>query len=251
MYRPDIVQLRQFYASPLGQMAKNGLIRAIRTRWPQLNNDLMLGIGYANPFLRPYLHEETDDSTLLVPVMPAGQGAVCWPVHTRNRAILASEYTLPYASNIANRILLIHALEHATEVHLMLEECWRVLCPGGRMLIAVPNRRGLWASSSDTPFSYGHPFSAAQLKTAVCGPDRFTHVDTSTSLFFLPSRRRVLRKLAPVVQTIGEFLFPAFGGVILMEVEKQIYAAVKEPKRQPFASPAYAGIGGKPAMTRG
>ena len=45
----------------------------------------------------------------------------------------------------------------------MLAEVWRVLTPGGRLLVVVPNRAGLWARMENTPFGYGRPFSRKQL----------------------------------------------------------------------------------------
>jgi len=250
MVRPNVVTLRQFYSSALGQLSKTGLTRAIRARWPELNGDLLVGIGYANPFLRSYLREEEDGAMWLIPIMPAAQGAICWPHHQYNRALLSDELRLPVANNVANRLLLVHALENTGHVAQMVEECWRVLCPGGRMLVVVPNRRGLWASSPHTPFSYGHPYSVTQLREALCPPERFTHIDTSYALHFMPHPHGLWRRLAMPLQAVGHYLFGGFGGVIVMEVEKQIYAGIKEPRKKLAPQPVFVPVGSKPAMSR-
>ena len=46
-------------------------------------------------------------------------------------------------------LVLLHALETADHPHAVLSEAWRVLGPGGRMLVMAPNRAGLWARSEN------------------------------------------------------------------------------------------------------
>ena len=58
---------------------------------------------------------------------------------------------------------MVHALEHAEDPRETLKEMWRVLAPNGRLVIVVPNRRGLWASFEHTPFGSGRPYSRGQL----------------------------------------------------------------------------------------
>lgn len=44
------------------------------------------------------------------------------------------------------------------------EQIWRVLTPGGRMIVVVPNRAGVWARVEHTPFGHGRPYSRGQLR---------------------------------------------------------------------------------------
>ena len=104
------------------------------------------------------------------------------------------------------------------------------------MLVMVPNRRTVWAGSPNTPFSYGRPYSVSQLRDTLCR-ELFTHVDTTTALFTWPTNMRTVLRMAGPLQTVGRFLFPMMGGLIVMEVEKQIYAPVRE--RQSSSSPVY------------
>ncbi|MCI5049806.1 MAG: class I SAM-dependent methyltransferase [Rickettsiales bacterium] len=245
MIRPDVVQLRQFYTSALGRLVRAQLGYAMRKHWPELHGDVMLGIGYANPLLRQYLRDEKDTPQVL-PIMPSEQGAICWPSHRENRASMMMEDRLPIADNHVNRIVLLHQLEHVDAEQPFLHECWRVLSPGGRMMVMVPNRRTAWAGSPRTPFSYGRPYSISQLREALCD-NLFTHVDTSTALFFWPTTMRSMLQLAGPFQTIGRLFFPKMGGVIVMEVEKQIYASVRNKQTQ--SANVYVPVG-RPAMTR-
>lgn len=225
----DVVQLRQFYASPLGQLVASAVGAALKKFWPELGDDALLGIGYATPYLAPYLQQE-NSKALVVAGMPVTQGAIYWPSGRENRTVLMDEGQMPFGSNWLNRVMLVHGLENTDIEREMLEEIWRVMAPGGRMLVVVPNRRGLWAGSPKSPFAHGKPYSASQLKQAVC-EQLFTHIHTSSALFFLPSERKSMLKAAPWMSWLCEKLFPAFGGVWVMEVEKQIYAGIREPVR--------------------
>jgi len=236
MYRPDVMQLRQFYSSPLGQLVRAQLVKAASVHWPDLHGDLLLGLGYPNPITRDFLRREAPETMCVVPAMPAQQGGLYWPSHRENRTVLIDEHQLPFADNVMNRVLLLHELEHVESEAPLLRELWRILTPGGRMLVVVPNRRTIWARSPQTPFSYGKPYTIAQLRETLCR-DLFTLVHTTTDLFFWPSPARSMLKLSPIFQKIGSLLFPMMGGVIVMEVEKQIYASVRDRgQRVPVAS---------------
>ena len=56
------------------------------------------------------------------------------------------------------------ALETAERVRPLLREMWRVLAPEGRLILVVPNRRGVWARLDKTPFGQGRPYSRRQLE---------------------------------------------------------------------------------------
>lgn len=242
MIRPDVVQLRQFYSSPLGRMVRAILTRTILKRWPELHQDMTLGLGYANPYVRPYLKDE-GDNVCVVPAMPAPQGAIYWPQHHHNRSVLVHESALPFPDNIMNRVMIVHVLEHQADAADMLSECWRVLVSGGRMLLVVPNRRGIWAQIDHSPFGYGQPYSVAQLKELLA-QHRFTYVDHQTELFLWPSRHPIVHRLARIMQIVGPLLVPSLGGVIVMECEKQIYAGLKEPIKRANMARAYKAVVG-------
>jgi len=52
----------------------------------------------------------------------------------------ASAESLPYPDDIFDGVLLHEVLEHVTDDALAVREAWRVLRPGGRMVIYAPNR---------------------------------------------------------------------------------------------------------------
>src|ERR1700722_20215211 len=136
----DVVDLRDFYRTPLGGVARRMIRQALRRMWPDLRGLRLLGIGYPAPFLTG-ISAETERTLAL---LPASLGVLAWPPDGANLATLADEGELPFADYSMDRVLLIHALETSEQAGTMLKEVWRVLAGGGRLLIIAPNRRGIW-----------------------------------------------------------------------------------------------------------
>jgi SAM-dependent methyltransferase len=197
---------------------------SIEELWPDIKGDALLGIGYATPYLEAY-REKTSP---IIVCMPARQGAACWPSTEGNMAFLSHESELPLPANSINRILLLHCFEHSEPLSNMVEEMWRVLTPGGRMLAIVPNRLGLWTRSSRSPFGSGRPFSLMQLRELV-SEKQFTHTRSSSALFLPPTHIRILWRMARIFEKVGKLLCPFFGGVLVIEAEKQLYASIRQP----------------------
>ncbi|MGL4439305.1 MAG: methyltransferase domain-containing protein, partial [Bosea sp. (in: a-proteobacteria)] len=156
----DVVDLRSFYASPLGNVARRVIGRSIVKFWDDISGTRLVGIGYAVPYLT--LLRDQAERTLAF--MPATQGVVNWQANTGSASALVDPLLLPLDDASVDRMLLVHALESSENAEELLAECWRVLAPGGRILLVVPNRRGLWARMDGTPFGYGTPFSRRQIE---------------------------------------------------------------------------------------
>jgi SAM-dependent methyltransferase len=226
----DVVDLRDFYATSLGQVACRMIRRRIRLIWPDLAGMRLLALGYAVPYLRPF----RDEAERVISVMPATQGVLPWPPEGPNVVALADEGELPFDDSSIDRVLLIHALESSEEVRPLLKEVWRVLSGSGRLLVVVPNRRGIWARLDRTPFGHGHPYTPSQL-SLLLREELFTPVQSATALFIPPTRHRMMLRAAPAWERLGERWFTRFAGVAMIEVCKQIYArpALKrEPRRR-------------------
>jgi len=155
----DATQLRDFYASPLGQLARRIIARRVRARWSDVSGMDLAGLGFATPYLRIF----NGEARTSVALMPQRQGVVQWPHEGPYRAALVSETQLPVADNSFDCILIVHGLEHVESRHAYLREIWRVLVPQGRVIIVVPNRRGAWAQLDSTPFGHGRTYSLEQI----------------------------------------------------------------------------------------
>ena len=236
----DVIDLRDFYETSLGQVARQMIRRAIRRMWPDLRGQRLLGIGYATPFLSA-ISAETERSAAL---MPAALGVLGWPADGRNLVALADEGELPFADYSIDRILLVHAVETSGEVGLMLKEIWRVLAGGGRLLMVAPNRRGIWARLDRTPFGSGRPYTMSQL-SQLLRDELFTPTGSATALFIPPVPEGIILRSAPAWERIGTRFFPTVAGVVLIEAAKQIYAkpkAAREPRRRLVYAPAPHGL---------
>ena len=155
----DVVDLRNFYAQHLGIVARRFVGRGIRRRFADTRGMSVLGVGYPTPYLGLFREE----AERCLAFMPAAQGVVKWPSNRPGLAALVDELELPLTDSAVDRVLLVHALEMAQDPAALLREVWRVLAAGGRLLIVVPNRRGVWARLDTTPFGHGRPYSRSQI----------------------------------------------------------------------------------------
>jgi SAM-dependent methyltransferase len=237
----DVVDLRDFYDSRLGQTARQLIRLRVRAIWPDVTGQTVLGLGYATPYLRQF----RDEAERVLAIMPAAQGASHWPPEGPNVTALAEETDLPLPDVAVDRVLLVHGLECGEHLSDMLREVWRVMAGGGRLLVVVPNRRGIWSRSDRTPFGQGHPYSPSQI-SRLLRENLFTPVRTTRALFLPPFRSHALLRAAPAWERIGARWFPTFGGVVIAEASKQIYAAgaLRQRRRRraavvlPFPRPA-------------
>lgn len=225
----DVVDLRDFYETRLGAMARRLLRRRIRMFWPQVSGMTVLGLGFATPFLGPMRGEAAQ----VLAAMPAQQGVLHWPREEPGLTLLSDETALPLPDLSVDRLLLIHALEFSEQLRPLLRECWRVLKGSGRLLVVVPNRRGIWARLDRTPWGSGHPYSPGQL-TRLLRESLFTPTRTACALYLPPFYGSMLLASAPAVERLGERWFgSALSGVVLAEATKQVYGGIG--LRQSFA----------------
>ncbi|MEQ8665547.1 MAG: methyltransferase domain-containing protein [Rhodospirillales bacterium] len=226
----DVVDLRDFYSSSLGRVARRMIRRRVRQFWPSTQGLSVLGLGFATPYLRPFV----DEADRVVAAMPARQGVLHWPLDGPGLTALVDETELPFDDLSFDRVMLVHGMENAEQLRPMLREIWRILSGNGRLLVITPNRRGLWARFERTPFGHGRPFSRRQLSNELRDA-MFTPMSSDSALYMPPLRSPLLQSAAPALENVGRRLFSRFGGVVVMEATKQIYAgsAAKETVRRP------------------
>jgi SAM-dependent methyltransferase len=213
---PDIVDLRQFYETPLGRTVRRTLRRKLREFWPEPAGYTTLGFGYAAPYLRL-------DDTFSICVMPPAQGVTYWPAEGPGRVVLATETELPFADCSFDRILVMHGLEALELRRPLMRELWRILKGQGRLLVVAPNRRGIWARTERTPFGHGSPYSISQLSQTM-RENMFVPERTARCLYFPPLEWSWFLAAAPAWEKVGQRWFSTFGGITLVEASKQLYA---------------------------
>jgi SAM-dependent methyltransferase len=221
----DVVDLRSFYHSPLGEMTRRLVGRILRQRFSNCTGQSVLGIGYATPYLAVYRPE----AVRVLAFMPAEQGVINWPSAGLSSSALVDTAMLPLPDACIDRVIAIHALEAMDRPHELLSEIWRILTPGGRLLIAAPSRSGLWARLDTTPFGHGRPYSRTQLNQLM-RETWFTPMHWNEALYAPPFQKRMFLRAAPALERIGAAMSLPGAGLLIIEAMKQLYSPVA-PKR--------------------
>ena len=217
----DVNQLKNFYyRSDLGRAAQRAIRQQLVHMWPapSAKGQSVVGFGFANPLLRPYLKE----ARRVVSLMPGPQGVMPWPVGDPNVAVLCEETLWPIETGHVDKLVLLHGLDTSDHPAALLEECYRTLGPGGRAIFIVPQRTGLWARKEGTPFFYSRPFSVSQLETRLKAHGLIME-RCNTALYQPPWETTFWLKAGDFLEKSGQRI-PAWrgGGVLMMEVSKQV-----------------------------
>lgn len=227
--RPDVLSLYRFYQTPIGQVVSDVVSARLNRIWSNAPPGPLVGLGYALPFI------EKEEKP--VALMPAGQGVVHWPDMERSRVALVDEYHLPIADSSVGRLLIVHALEHADKPAHFFREIWRVLAPGGQVVVISPNRRRTWSASDATPFGHGRPYSRGQLSDLMSGqmlpPEQW-----DTALMVPPVRWPGAAKLMRMSERSIHSLGKNLGGVLIVSARKQVYGALPKRVSSVKATPA-------------
>jgi len=232
----DITDLRSFYTSPLGAVTRRFVGRAIDRFWGPLTGLRVLGLGYAPP----YLSAVRNECERALAFMPANQGVVNWPSTGASAAALVDPLMMPLPDASIDRVLVVHALETVESPTELLHEIWRILTPGGRIIMVAPNRRGLWARMDTTPFGYGQPYSRSQLKTLM-RQTWFSPEGWAETLYVPPLRSKLLLQTAQAWEQIGVGFSLPFAGLHIVEATKQLYrpGAVRAVRRASRLAPVF------------
>ena len=231
----DVTDLRAFYATPLGRVARRVLGDAVASRWDTLVGQSVLGLGYA----LPYLEGRRDEALRAMAFFPATLGAVSWPAQGASGAALVETDLLPLPDACIDRALVVHCLEATENPRLALEEIWRVLTPQGRMIVVAPSRRGIWARVDGTPFGQGQPFSRTQLRDML-RDTLFSPMHMAEALYMPPLAHRSILRFARAFERAGAALSLPGAGVIVVEAGKQLYRPVLARRGIQIAGPRVA-----------
>ncbi len=242
----DILLLREFYASMRGRVCRDILCQHIRRLWPDVKGRVLAGLGYTFPCLSLFRGE----ADRILALSPATQGVMAWPGDGPGLVALCAEDELPLPDMSVDRLLVMHCLETTRDLHLTLREAWRVLNGTGKLLLVVPNRRGVWARVDSTPFGHGNPWSASQIKRAL-REAMFVPERAETALFMPPFRSGLMLKIAPLWERIGARWFRTFGGVHIIEASKQLYAPTARITERYSRRPALIPAAPSPARFTG
>lgn len=219
----DVIQYYNFYKSDLGEACRRVVMRKIHEIWPHVKGQIVAGVGYSNPYLSLF----KEDARATFSFMPGPMGVMSWPKDAKNLAALIEENQWPLEDKTIDLLLVVHSFEHTANAHDFLRESWRVLSDGGRLLMIVPNRRGLWSRNVSTPFGHGHPYTGRQL------------YDLLENAFFTPSNPQYCLHMPPfnsfvslqfyeALESLGQNWSKKFGGLVVLEAQKQVISLRKK-----------------------
>ena len=219
----DVIALRDFYKTPLGQHVAGQLQPHLTRFWHVDASCCNVMVGYGIGWLQPASCDHEVPANLLT-LMLARLGVISWPESGPGRSGLVDGHALPLPDVHIDRLLLAHALEFDTEPGRLLDECWRVLDGAGKLLVVVPNRRGLWARLEHVPFGHGRPYTSRQL-CQLLKTHGFTPKRIYRTVYLPPLYSQTMMRFAKTIEQLGQRWWPALGGVLLVEAEKKLYAA--------------------------
>lgn len=238
----DVVDLREFYASRLGNTTRRLIANRLKPTSGDMKGAAVLGLGFATP----YLDDIAPGADWRLAFMMARQGVIHWPQEGAVCSALTDECDLPLLESTIDLALIVHGLELSEAPDEMLKEVWRVLAPQGRLILVVPNRRGLWARFDFSPFGHGQPFSRPQL-AGLLRESQFSVLSWSQALFFPPSSRSLVLSSAGMMEGAMGKVMSGLSGVIIVEAVKQVYAIATgkrarrlSPRVRPVLLPAPA-----------
>ncbi|MDE2444949.1 MAG: methyltransferase domain-containing protein [Alphaproteobacteria bacterium] len=216
----DVVDLREYYANPLGKTTQQLIHAQLAARMPQDPQATVMGLGYATP----YLIKSEASSARQLAFMPARRGVIAWPEQGFVASTLVDELDLPLSDNAIDAAVLVHCLEFTDSPEELLQEVWRVLAPQGKLLLVVPNRSSLWAMRDISPFGHGQPFSRHQLQ-GLLKAAQFSTTRMDHALVLPPSQYLAGQPVASWVDRLCRgSVFRSFSGALIIEAQKQVYA---------------------------
>ena len=217
--------LAEFYASPMGKMVRRLILRRLASLYPPQSSPasdarisagpISAGMGYARPYM-PWLARHFSRQIIL---QFGGYPPRAWPEGKASRLAEVNEATMPLLASSLDHVLLVHGLELAPAPSALLDEIWRLLKGGGRLSLIVPHRRARWASCEHTPFGQGQPFSPKQVRQLLESQGFHVHLMRS-ALALPPYSAPFYTRFAPLTERISY----RFGGVLVVEAEKMLYA---------------------------
>ena len=219
--RQDAVTLERFYGAPLGQAVARVLSGKLIDLWGEARGLSMLGLGFAIPVLDAF----GETPSRIVAAVPHEHGAVKWDYASRgNASVAVGDERLPFPDGMFDRVIVLHGLEEAGNPRTYLREIWRVTAPEGRIVLAASNRAGLWARATRTPFGQGRPWSRSQLMNLLSS-GLFQVTASTSALYMPPMSAGLVTSAAEGWESIGGLIAPGFGGVVLVEAVKRLYAS--------------------------
>jgi ubiquinone/menaquinone biosynthesis C-methylase UbiE len=210
----------QWYEIPLGkivdELEKDLLYGLARVDVPGRAMDVGTGTGHfaADLANRGWQVVGLDLSAAMLAVAKEKPANTAW--------IRADAAALPCASREFDLVLSVTALEFVARRQEAVREMWRLVNPGGSLVVAVLNAWSPWAwarrregQGQETPFSHAHFFTPLEFLSLLRPLGKVTW---NSSVFVGPSGECLA--LARGLERMGRTLLRPFGALLAGRVEK-------------------------------
>ena len=204
--------MKQWYQEPSGAVLKTLECHQVESLLAKVSGDYLLQVGgsshlpYASDTIQHQLSLETD--------------------------VIANAYELPFFPDAFDAVVLVHVLESADHPVQLLQEVYQALAPNGHLIILGFNPWSLWGwvklfkGKKNFPW-HGKFWSRAHIKQWCRGLD-YSIVSSKTLCFRSPMAKSSRGKFTWFVEALGQFCFPAFGGIYSVMVQKKVYEPLKQ-----------------------
>ncbi len=220
----EFKNLNSFYKNNLGKSVEKLLQQKINSYIGNKNNKVIMGIGYTEKYLKHF----QDNRCVTLSLIPSFiDNFYC---NKNNINVVCEEDHLPISNDSCDVFLLLHCLEHASSPWGLMAEINRILPSGGRIIVVVPNRVGLWARRSNNPFGSGRSYTKGQLKKLL-NSTGFFELEIDYNIYYPPINNFFNNKLFSLCEKFLKYILRENSGVIIGMYEKRVCKRAKAKKR--------------------
>lgn len=222
--------LDHWYEQPLGAAFAQAQQAEIEMLLPKLKGQRLLQLGF-NPGVNLESKSLIPYHISLAPDMGCKQS---------DPFVAGSYHALPFLSESIDVVLINQVLEFESDLHLVLDEVWRILTGEGQVMIMGFHALSLWGlircfknKQAPTPWR-GHFHSLFEVKRALTKLN-FNILNSKTFFFRPPIQNDYLLSCLEILEKCGSALWPIFGAGYWVVAQKKILATPPLRSRWQFS----------------
>ncbi len=220
----EFKNLNSFYKNNLGKSVEIFVQQKINSYIDTRLNKVVMGIGYTEKYLQ---HFQDNKCTTLSLIPSFIDNFYC---DKNDINVICEEDHLPISNDSCDVFLLVHCLEHSNSPWGLMAEINRILPSGGKIIVVVPNRVGLWSRRTNNPFGSGRSYTKGQLKKLL-NSTGFFELEIDYSIYYPPFNKFFNHKIFNFCEKFLKYILRENSGVIVGVYEKRVHKYVKTKKK--------------------